>query len=510
MARHPGTGQVAAVPVRAWATAGVVAFGLAVLSALATPLMGLPDEPAHAVHAVAVAHGEVAGDDRVETDPGSGWTRTETTVEVPAAYAALPTLPTCFAFEPTVPATCAPSMSATAGPTTSATSTVGTYAPAWYAAVGWPARLLPPTAALYGMRVVAATLFGLLVGIAVVGVLRAGAGRWGVLGVALALPPVAVHLAGGINPSGTEIAGGVALWSTTAALVRGGREVARGDLVRWAVAGVVVAVTRPLGPVVALGIPVMTVLVLGAPAVAPWRRRPGAVWAAGLVVAAGAASLAWSLWRGTLSSFSGFPAPEATGLVAVRRSLALVPERLVEMVGVLGWADVGLPDLLVLGWLALVGALVVAGLWSGDRRAGAWLVVLAVVVLVLPIAADVRSAPTIGFVWQGRYTLPVAAGLPVLAGVLVGRHRPVVGRAWWPAGTVGLLGIAHLVALLAVLRRFRVGVDGDVLSALGEPGVHLGLAGGVLVAVAVPVVVAPAVTLWNGQCAAPGEVADRR
>lgn len=475
-------------PRRLWVSSALTAFALAVLSALAVPLMGLPDEPAHAVHAVAVVRGELVGQDTVRTDPTVGWTRTETSVRVPAAYAGLPALPVCFAFRPDVPAACAPPVAEAAGRPTAAVTTVGTYNPAWYAAVGWPTLLVPPLPALVAARLVAASLFAALVAVAVIGAWRAGARRWGLAGLLLALPPVAVHLAGGINPSGTEIAAAAALWTTSAAMVGGAT--ARPDVARWVVAGVAVAVARPLGPALAIGIPVATFLVLrDRTARSPWARRRVRVGAAA-VGATAMVALGWSLWRGTLSAFSGFPTPEATGLTAVRRSLGLVPERLAEMVGVLGWADVALPRAVVAGWLVAVVVLLAAGLRRADRAPRAWLLALAVAVLALPVAADVRSAPTIGFVWQGRYTLPVATGLPILAGLLVDRFGPGRGPGRWllPLVVAGA-GAAHAAGFLAVLRRFRVGRDGSLVAGLTQPGGPTDVAGWVLMSAVAVVIV---------------------
>lgn len=491
----------------------MVALVLAVVAALATPLMGLPDEPAHTVHAVAVVRGEVAGADSVRTDAATGWTRTETTVEVPAAYAALPELPTCFAFRAEASATCAPPVSDDAGPPTAAVTTVGTYAPPWYALVGWPSLVLDPASALVAMRVAAAVLFAAMLAVAAVAIRRVGAGAWGLLGLAAAVPPVAVHLAGGINPSGTEVAAAVALWATSAALVVGAPS--RADVVRWVVTGVAVAVIRPLGPALAIGIPVVTLLVLGGRPRELAVRTPALRWGAGAVAAALVASLGWSAWRGTLSAFSGFPAPELGVAEVVRRSLGLVPERLVEMVGVVGWSDVGLHPILVLAWLVVVAGVVVAALGAAGSAGRWWLVALGVGVLVLPILADLRSAAQIGFVWQGRYTLPIAAGLPVLGGVLMGRS-PEASARWRPAVAVaaGVLAAVHAGFLLQAAERFAVGTSGSLLTAVGQDAVG-GVPYGVLLAVAGLALVVAVVGVATAERGGPargvtGEVAGRR
>ena len=509
MTTDPGPRDPGAPPVRVWGAATFVAMVLAVVSALATPLMGLPDEPAHVVHATAVVHGQVAGEDEVRTTPENGWTRTETVVEVPAAYAELPLLPTCYIFMPEVPADCAPTPAPTAGPMEESSSTVGTYDPVWYAAVGWPARVLPPTAALYGMRIVGAVLFAALVGVAAAGAWRAGGRRWTAVGVAAALPPVAVHMAGGVNPSGTEIAAAVALWTTTAALLVGARD--RGDVARWVVAAVVLAVTRPLGPVLVVGLPVAAWLVLGRRDGRRGLRGVVPVGALVLVGAVVAAAMGWTLWRGTLDAFSGIPAPELTTLDVLRQSVGLVPERLDQMVGVLGWADTVLPRWLVVGWYVVIAGLLVVAARVARRAAVGWLALVGLGVLVVPVLADLRSAAEIGLVWQGRYTLPLAAGLPICAGLLLDRvPGPPRSPSWAAPAGLAALGVGHVVALATVLRRFRVGADGDLLVALGDRGAALPISGLLLLGIALSAVVVGLATSQKGQGRRVGEPAVRR
>ncbi len=48
---------------------------------------------------------------------------------------------------------------------------------------------------------------------------------------------------------------------------------------------------------------------------------------------------------------------------------------------------------------------------------------------MFPLVAEAASAPRIGFVWQGRYSLPLAIGVPVVAGL--GDRRPT--RPFVPA-----------------------------------------------------------------------------
>ncbi|WP_232083325.1 DUF2142 domain-containing protein, partial [Arthrobacter sp. SO5] len=107
---------------------------LTTLWALASPLMSVPDEPAHAIKAAAVARGQLSADTHgKQGDPA--------VVVVPAYFAELGPQ-TCTAFRPDLTAACAPQLDPThRGPVTAAT-TAGNYNPFYYMLVGLPSRLL--------------------------------------------------------------------------------------------------------------------------------------------------------------------------------------------------------------------------------------------------------------------------------------------------------------------------------------------------------------------------------
>ncbi len=139
----------------------------------------------------------------------------------------------------------------------------------------------------------------------------------------------------------------------------------------------------------------------------------------------------------------------------------------VEQLGVLGWLDVRLPAALHLGWLGVAAGLLVAG---ARGAAGAALALLAVAgaVAVVPALLEAGRINDLGFIWQGRYTLPLAAGVPVLAAALVAERwgdgragRRAVGRGR------GAAGRAQVVALVVRLRRWTVGVEA---AHAGRPG----------------------------------------
>jgi hypothetical protein len=144
----------------------------------------------------------------------------------------------------------------------------------------------------------------------------------------------------------------------------------------------------------------------------------------------------------------------------IETSLLLLPGRAREMVGVFGWLDTPSPALTYLLWTAGVGALVFLGLAGAARLPRAALIGAILLVIAVPTAAEVPGANTFGFAWQGRYTMPLAVGVPILGGVAAGVGAtlgPQAGvrlTAWLAA----LLGLAHFAAFWWMLLRYQVGV----------------------------------------------------
>src|SRR5690606_25622261 len=138
------------------------------------------------------------------------------------------------------------------------------------------------------------------------------------------------------------------------------------------------------------------------------------------------------------------------GLRVIRASLDRSVARMAEMVGNLGWLDTPLPTWLIAGWglaCVVVLALALRQGWWRDRFV---LVGMVAATVGLPVAAELSQAADLGLFWQGRYTLPVAVGVAVLAGWVLSRtdrlEAAVVG--WLVPLTVGLVSVGHLTAQL--------------------------------------------------------------
>ena len=441
---------------RAWWATFLAFAALGCLWALASPLYSVPDEGAHTLRAVSASRGDVLPTER--TDKGYS-----TIVEVPEVFGYQGMA--CFAFKPDVTADCAPPFRAPDRPALYET-TAGLYPPAFYTVVGLPSLPFPSATGLYLMRMLHAGLCAALVASAVLSVraLRSPAPHLLLAGVALAVTPEALFLFGSVNPSGLEIAGAVCLWASLAALVTLPREAVSGRLLlRIGFAGSALAVARPGSPLW---------LVLVALVVAVWAGRhrlaplvaDRTVWLSGSAVGlAGLSTVLWVRHYGTLATTLGRN-PGHGVQESARIGLGYTTEYVQQMIGVFGWLDTGPATLSVYLWLVGLGALVVLAVATAGRRDGLVLLGLVAAVVLVPVALQAPRAAEQGFPWQGRYTLPLAVGIPVLAAFQIERARRLSIQVTRRISVVllALFAVGQLYGHVWATRRYTAGVDGRV------------------------------------------------
>lgn len=419
----------------------LAAIGLFSTWALAIARYGGPDEPGHVLRAAAVADGEMLGN----TVPGlvSGFRA----VVAPAGIATGD--PRCFRHDKRLPATCArPDPGATGD--RAVASSAGTNPPWYYAAVGLPVRMLGETGDAAWYRVVAAALFAVTIAIALARAREISTGR-GVLAVVAALSPVAWFLGGVVNPSSLEIALAVLAWVGVERL-RGSAAATMRELL-WI--GVPAGLAIWIRPIAAVGVGAMVVVVWitcrGERALD--RRRWGALLTAPAV--AGLASLAWSRWSSVEVGDERAATHASVGHV-FREALGGTADTLHEIGGSLGWLEYSAPWPAQWAWWLVVAACGVAA-WRGAREVrAAWLFIAAFTVL-FPIAFETALANRLGYIWQGRYSIPTAVGLVIVgSSAWLPRLRPGAVRV-----LLGAVAIAEVATLWTALRRYTVGTNGS-------------------------------------------------
>jgi len=442
-----------------WISFAVLSF-LGGLWAVSSPLMSGPDEGAHTIKAVAVARGELRGRDvRVVGDGPTNQSRRDTHVIIPRAYA---DLRACFMFVPTIPAGCAPAVGTDTTPT-EATTYTGSYPPLYYALTGWPSRLLSPYRALYAMRFCSVAVCSALLASALVSARRLAPDGAGVAAVALGLTPLVVFLMGTINPSAFEIAAAMATWASLLDLLRRRGPAPARLVLRVVVATICFAAVRPLSPVFAM----LVVAAVLAMAATPARLRELAgdrrARLGGLAIVIGlAASTLWVVASKAYDSFAGTPQPGVSLGTAVRGVIDLEPWHTRQMYGVFGWLDTPTPWGMVMPWLITCGLVLVVALALGSWRERAVLTGWLAVTVAFPVVAEALRVEKYGYIWQGRYTMPLAVGLPILSAWVISRSNRVPRPAVRDVALVIIIGMAigQLLAHGIALTRYIVAVPG--------------------------------------------------
>jgi hypothetical protein len=443
--------------ISAWLAAFLVFFTLSATWALATPLFSGPDEPSQYVRAAAVVRGEFGGPVRLRPIwpyySYVHYTLPKQIVRTEIEYG-----PYCGLGNVQVPASCHTPLP---WPDVQPSESYTPYNPTYFALVGLPTLLDTGRGGVYGARLVSALLCSALMATGFAALRRAGSRSLLTLGALVSATPTVTYFNGVINASGLEISAAFALWCTLLPLTGPGVRPSPRTIALLVFLASVLAISRPLSPF-------WLVAILGCCAVRlGWRRLIGLTghrltWCGLLGLAPGILFAAvWDAFGGTVGT-TGILNPYWTFGVAARHTYDLTTNLVTELVGGLQWLD-GAPLALLWLWAMALGLLVLAACALARRRELAVMAGIVLFVLVFPIVFQGIVARYYEPLWEGRYQLPVALGLPLLAAVILaeragGLPRTVTARAC--AMTALLLGIATAVNFWWVQRRNAVGLSG--------------------------------------------------
>ncbi len=423
--------------------------------------MASPDEPSHVVKAAAVARGQWSGvlgpEPTDRSRPGAA-----TTVVLPSDYAAVVSLPNCLAFHPETSADCQQDVAPAHG-TAPVETFAGQYPPLYYLLVGWPSLFLGAEASIYAMRLVSALLTAVLVTWGAFRLVREGR-RLALWGVLVAVTPMTLFLGGTVNPQGLEVAAGFSFFAACLALATSARGPSTAAMVQAAVSGALLVNVRTSSPLWAVAI-VAAALLVARPG--RWRevvRHAAARWVAVVAAVAGAAAVAWVAFHGAIVTGGGLYPEYASPL----RTIVAVVEQwsayLINMVGDFGWLDTPSPAATLLAWAVAGGALLLLSLaLPGRRRGRTGLALLVLAVAAAPVVLQVPTASDVGLIWQGRYALPLAVGVPLVSAQLLGTDRPDVLWRWYRTLriVVPVILVGHVAAFLTASHRYAEGSTGE-------------------------------------------------
>jgi hypothetical protein len=430
--------DVLASPVRVSRPPGspsAMLAGLAVLLVswiLLVPPFGGTDEFDHAYRAAATARGQWAPTPSDATRGTGAW------VEVPRDIVDA-ARPECQARVYTTAADCVGTMH---GDTVRIASGAGRYHPLFYAVVGTVALPFNGTAALYAMRLATAALALALVALALGSCRTWARSRVALVGPVVGCTPIVVYSCSIVAPNGVEIAAGLAFWAAAIGLlVADAQHLRRLSLVA-AVSGATLCTLRPMGPLWCL---LAAAVVLGAVRAERGRvqlllrRRDVQVSALVLLLSALQGAI-WTVVMGALS-LGKVPDPVHTSLAhRVGEVSALLPLWVFQSIAAFPMRDDSTSPAVYVCYLLVFSVLMVCAWRYADRRVRVGIAAVVVVTLLLPFVTSVTSYDDLGAAWQGRYGLPFALGLAVLAAYALDRARRTLPGFWPVLGGVLFVG----------------------------------------------------------------------
>jgi len=390
---------------------------LAAAWAISSPISSGPDEPAHFVKAASVVRGQLVGPQGTYGNE----------VDVPQ-YVAWTNAQTCFVFHPEEAADCSTEAPGDPAEIVTGSTTAGYYNPVYYALVGWPSLVFHDEVGLYAMRIVSGILASGILALSFLLVSTWRRPTIPALGLVTAMTPMVLYVNGVVNPSSFEIAGVLTAFVAMLTIVMQPQErLLRERAVILVVASVLALSTRTVSPLwIALAIVLPLLLMNWRELVALIRRRVVLVSAA-VIAAAAALAIAWTPVSSRLAAdaAAGTPTPSVVTTVfpdvgqspffGFVKTTTLTFTNAADMIGNFGWMDTPVPATTIVIWTMLIGTtLLVGATVLRGRRAlvGAALLVLTLALPALIQAAFITSG---GYIWQGRYGLPIFVML--IAGV---------------------------------------------------------------------------------------------
>ena len=426
---------------------------LTTLWALASPIMAVPDEPAHAIKAAAVVRGQLQGQP-------SGKQGDPALVQVPQYFAELG-LQVCYGFNPGKTADCAPEVNADHRAPTPALTSAGNYNPVYYLAVGVPSRILAGAPALYAMRIVSGLISAVFLAMTFAAARKMKRPQWPLIGCVVALTPMVLFLCGSINPNSLEIATTAALFLNLAVVLENSANLStvRGSL--WAVglSAAALANTRALSLLwLALAVVVALMMFGWRPFLSAMKTQLGLAMTA-LAGLGCAAALGWLLVADSFKSLGGIPSavtPDQAFITMLDRTFSYTE----GYIGLMGWLDTPAPKGVQMLWHFAIAAVLLAGLTARLRRSRWSLGLLVVSIVFLPAILQAQVIQEIGYIWQGRYLLALIALLVIASAVALRDRNFSVTPISRTAGRWALSAVvaAQFYAFIHTLRRYTVGI----------------------------------------------------
>jgi hypothetical protein len=431
--------------------------GMAVLWAITSPIGAAMDEPSHYIKAASVVRGDLIG------EPGTR--AQDRIVTVPETIAKTFNVH-CLAFRADVTGDCIEPYGS-GSKDVQITTAAGLYNPTYYVLVGWPSLLGAGPSSLYFMRFASAALCAFFFALSITFLSRLSRPVLPVLAGIAVLTPTTIFLSSAVNPNAFEIATTAAFFSALLYAVTSIRD-RRSDwwtAAALALSGALLANSRGLSPAW-LGLAVIIAAVLvGGRSFFVRMFRPPFVFAVALVAVALGLAGVWTIKTNSLPAVGEYPGAGSTFGEGFVTMLSSTFDYLRQAVGVFGWLDSLAPTwVLVLYYVLLTVVTFATLIFARRSRATAALWLALAAFLFVPPLVQASTVTVSGYVWQGRYTLPLIVMLVLTAAVAGAARfsempRPETRRI---VGVVlALTATAQLASLVTNLKRYVVGASAE-------------------------------------------------
>lgn len=448
---------------------------LATLWSLATPLMAYPDEPSHTIKAAAVARGQFSVQEGQSYGHGVH-------VQVPSYIANL-SAQTCTAFKRDVTASCAPAIPMNDNYLTIGVTSAGLYNPMYYWLVGLPSLVFSGAPAIFSMRIISALLSAAFLAAGLTALTKMRKPKWPVTAGVVAMTPMVFFLCSGINPNSLEVAATMAAFCGLLVCLEGAHRLhdVKPAIITVGIAAIVLANTRNVSLVWLLVALVVAIAFFGLRSVRQLFRDRMVLGTVGVMVVGVGLGLVWIVLMlfapgSTASAPEGITnlvdgvRPHQAFLTMMDRAFDFVP----QYIGVMGWLETPAPQAVMQFWGMLIMIAALAPFTARPRRnaLGFWLAIAALAIVPALIQAGLISS--VGYIWQGRYNLPLFMIAVISAGVAI-RFRPFSNQRGFRnfARVLIITGaVAHIYTFVYVLRRYVVGLkdNGNWQIMITNPG----------------------------------------
>lgn len=440
----------------------LVFFALSSLWAVASPLMAYPDEPSHTIRAAAVVRGQI------NIEPGTSF-GSGIHVKVPSYIANLEAQK-CFAFRSNITADCSPSIPSDRNFQAIGVTSAGAYNPMYYIIVGWPSLLLTGAPAIYAMRLMSALVCAMFFAAGFASLAKLRRPKWPLIAASIVSTPMIFFMNSGINPNALEIAATAGVFMGLLAILDRSRNL---DSVKPQIAlvGLSIITLANTRTVSVLWLACAAVIAIALYRLADLRRIFSNKFALAAVALAALGVVLGGLWMlvvarapastGTAPLGIANPAPDVRPYQAFLTMIDRSFDYVNQYIGVAGWLDAPAPQIALLWWNMLFALLLLLPfLWARPRRLR-WVYAATLLMLALvPAILQAGLIGTVGFIWQGRYNLPMVVLVAVTAGMLMRSARSGgTAKSISAARLFFVIGIImHVIVFAYVLRRYVAGL----------------------------------------------------